>query len=246
VVSKLANAADSAKAELAQFDSFHAAPAPTATGAHGTPPAQTRATPAPATVKSSEGAPATVAAAPPKSTPALPATASPESAAHAAQPTPVAQAVALRAAPMTPQQQVDVLHLVMELGVLIRDQRTEIAALHAQVLGLSGTVNTKLIDFDRRLSLAEARGAIAAAMGASVPQSPAAGQNAPAPVTAESVAMLAPHRNRLVAKPAPQAPAQVTIRRSVADYHIQAASPGLAMLSRWRLRSETRCPVSGK
>lgn len=148
---------------------------------------------------------------------------------HAPQLTPVAQAVALQAAPMTPQQQVNVLHLVMELGVLIRDQKTEIAALHDQVSKLSGTVNGKLTDFDRRLSLAEANGAIAAAMGAPTAQPPA--QNAGALAATAQDPAPALRRDRTVAKPKSETPASDVIQRSVADYHIQAASPGLAMLS---------------
>ena len=127
---------------------------------------------------------------------------------------PVVQAVALQAAPMTGQEQLNVVHLVTELGVLVRDQRTEIANLRGQVSEESGEVNTRLMDFDRRLSIAEAKGAIAAAMGA--------GETA---------------GTRVVAAPPPPAPAVKKVAappplvRNASDYRIQAASPGLAMLS---------------
>lgn len=277
VASMSANATVSAKAELAQFDAFHATPA-TASAPHAPAASPAQATPAQAAVASNETAPATTAtkampqtiadhaaslatASKSASTPTLtqatmakrganettsattasrnappsaatgtaPAQPAPAPAAHAPHLTPVTQAVALRAAPMTPQQQVDVIHLVTKLGVLIRDQKTEIAVLHAQVSNLSSTVNDKLTDFDRRLSLAEANGAIAAAMGAPTSQPPA--QNAAVFTAAARDPAPAPHRDRATVKPASQASASDTIQRSVADYHIQAASPGLAMLS---------------
>jgi hypothetical protein len=111
-----------------------------------------------------------------------------------------------------------VLHLVTELGVLVRDQRTEIASLREQVANVSGKVNGELTDFDRRLSIAEADGAINAAMGAgktlSVQKSAASMPMAPAPA-ANKVAVAAPP----------------PLVRHPSDYRIQAASPGLAMLT---------------
>jgi hypothetical protein len=144
---------------------------------------------------------------------------------HASPATPslTAEAVSLTATPMTDQQQLDVLHLVTELGVLVRDQRTKIVSLHDQVVGLSNRMSAQLTDFDRRLSVAEAKGAIDAAMGAadataaaSISQAGSVGQPAKAVhPTVRSVVPLAP----------------TPIVRSVSDYDIQAASPGLAMLS---------------
>jgi hypothetical protein len=131
---------------------------------------------------------------------------------------PVPQAIALKAAPMTDQEEVNVVHLVTLLGVLARDQRTEIASLRREISGLSGKVNTQLTDFDRRLSIAEAKGAIDAAMGAGH-------------ITTEQTAGAA-----LPSTPAPSArkvvaAAPAALVRHVSDYRIQAASPGLAMLS---------------
>ena len=129
---------------------------------------------------------------------------------------PVAQTVALKAAPMTGQEQLDVIHLVTELGVLVRDQRTEIANLRGQVAEVSGKVNTQLMDFDRRLSIAEAKGAIEAAMGAGEMASTRVATAPPPPAPAPAV--------KKAAAPPP-------LVRNVSDYRIQAASPGLAMLS---------------
>jgi hypothetical protein len=132
----------------------------------------------------------------------------------------VAKIAELRPAPMTDPQQVQVLQLVTELGTLVRDQRAEIAQLRQDQQNLDQRVDGSLIDFGRRLSLAEARGAVNAAMG--VQTAPA--QAAPAaamPVNAVATPVA-------VKTPLPAAaPADTTPPR----YHVQAASPGLAMLS---------------
>lgn len=117
---------------------------------------------------------------------------------------------------MTGEEQLSVIHLVTQLGVLVRDQRTEIANLRGQIAEVSGKVNTQLMDFDRRLSIAEAKGAIDAAMGAGETASTRAAAAPPPPAPAPAV--------KKVAAPAP-------LVRNVSDYRIQAASPGLAMLS---------------
>ena len=136
-----------------------------------------------------------------------------------------AQALAqLRPAPLTPQDQVDVLQLVTQLGTLVRDQRLELDALRKAQAGIQQTVDTSIGDFRRRLTLAEARGSIAAAMGA--PTQAAAAHTVP---DGRPVSQLT--------APIVQAAAHVTIRPAPADdttqhrYRIQAASPGLAMLS---------------
>ncbi len=128
----------------------------------------------------------------------------------------------LRPAPLTPQEQVDVLQLVTQLGTLVRDQRLELDTLRKAQAGLQQTVNTNIGDFSRRLTLAEARGSIAAAMGAPIQ----AGDGA-----ADSRSGSQP------TAPIVQASARTVVRTTTADdttqhrYRIQAASPGLAMLS---------------
>jgi hypothetical protein len=128
----------------------------------------------------------------------------------------VAKIAELRPAPMTDQQQLQVLQVVTELGTLVRDQRSEIAQLRQDQLILGQRVDGSLTDFGRRLSLAEARGAVDAAMSVqTLPASVVASATLPtaAPVIKASL-------------PSP-APADMTPHR----YHVQAASPGLAMLS---------------
>jgi len=132
----------------------------------------------------------------------------------------VAAIAALRPAPMTEPQQVQVLELVTQLGTLVRDQRTEIAQLRLDQKNVGERVDSALSDFSRRISLAEARGAVNAAMG--VEPRPA---QAPGGTAGSSAQVLTPVAARSVAPAA--APAATPPHR----YHVQAASPGLAMLS---------------
>jgi hypothetical protein len=128
----------------------------------------------------------------------------------------VAAIAALRPAPMTEPQQVQVLELVTQLGTLVRDQHTEIAQLRLDQKNVGERVDSALSDFSRRISLAEARGAVSAAMG--VEPRPA---QAAAGAAGSSAQVLTPVAARSVA------PAATLPHR----YHVQAASPGLAMLS---------------
>jgi hypothetical protein len=132
----------------------------------------------------------------------------------------VAKVVALRPAPMTEPEQVQVLELVTQLGILVRDQRAEIAQLRQDQKNLSQRVDGSLTDVSRRLSLAEARGAVSAAMDLQTaqPQTNAA--------TPTAVVALGPPANAKAAPPT-ATPGNATTPR----YHVQAASPGLAMLS---------------
>jgi hypothetical protein len=129
----------------------------------------------------------------------------------------VAKIAELRPAPMTDQQQLQVLQVVTELGTLVRDQRSEIAQLRQDQLNLGQRVDRSLTDFGRRLSLAEARGAVNAAM--SVQTLPVSGAVASATLPTSAPVIKASFPSA--------APADMTPHR----YHVQAASPGLAMLS---------------
>lgn len=143
------------------------------------------------------------------------------------QPDPVAVAIALQPGPMTRSNQIDVLHLVTRLGISVRDLRTENAALRADVKASSDKVDNAVADFERRLALAEGRGAVNAAMGdvdaaSDAPASPAS-PSAPAPRSA-----------RLSRGPASQPVSlqtQAAAAGGPARYKVQAASPSLAMLS---------------
>jgi hypothetical protein len=118
---------------------------------------------------------------------------------------------------MTEPQQIQVLELVTKLGALIRDQRTEIAQLRTDQQHLIEKVDGALGDFGRRITLAEARGAVNAAMGVETRPTSAV---TPAGGPAQS------------AKPVVLPTATTTpIDMAGHRYHVQAASPGLAMLS---------------
>jgi len=156
------------------------------------------------------------------------AAAAPAPVVHPADPAPVAHsadaadvAAALVPAPLSSRQVVDVLSVVTELGALVRDMRNENAQLRTQVATLSDTVANKTMDFEQRLGLAEARGSVAAAMGAGKPQAAAPASVIPAVVTVSGARTL-----RTMAVTPVSAPA-----RSARDYRVQAASPGLAVLS---------------
>ena len=185
-------------------------------------------------------APATAPRAAPQATPAVPATRQaapaesvtdpakqtaeaikpPATAPAQTPPDAVAVIAALRPAPMTEPQQVQVLELVTQLGTLVRDQRTEIAQLRLDQKNVGERVDSALSDFSRRISLAEARGAVNAAMGVEPRPGSAAGGAvvSPAPV----LTPVAARSGAPAGAPASAAPHR---------YHVQAASPGLAMLS---------------
>jgi hypothetical protein len=123
---------------------------------------------------------------------------------------------------MTDTQQLQVLELVTQLGVLVRDQRVEIAQLRTDQQNLKQRVDSSITDFGRRISLAEARGAVNAAMGTGVvPPQTSTPAGAAGPDT--GVAQVA---SKAVAPATPP-----TADSSTHRYHVQAASPGLAMLS---------------
>ncbi|MCR0984118.1 hypothetical protein [Roseomonas populi] len=139
----------------------------------------------------------------------------------------MAIAANLRPAPMTTQQQVEVLGLVTEMAVIMRNREERDRQLQADLAATKERLEAATADFGRRLSLAEARGAMNAAMGAAAPPAPAPVQ-ATAPQAATPVAVRAP---------ASAAPATNDgVRRR---YRVQAASPGLAMLSEVDRTGET-------
>lgn len=153
----------------------------------------------------------------------MPTATAPAAASVAAPVTPTdAAGVAARLVPgkMTDQEQIQVLDLVTKLGTLVRDQNIRIGDLQSTVSTLQGRVDNSLSDFGRRLRLAEATGAVngAAAVAVSVP--------VPGPVRNVERAT---SPTRLVVHPASRtiAAADTGAHR----YHVQAASPGLAMLS---------------
>lgn len=139
---------------------------------------------------------------------------------------------------MSTQQQVQVLNIVTELGILVRNQRTENAQLRTDLQQMRERLDAQLEDYDRRLALAEARGAINAAMGAgAAPAATPAPIAAASPVTPVSVTVTAPapHPSTPITRggrPAASTPAAPSVQDAAPKrYRVQAASPGLAMLA---------------
>jgi hypothetical protein len=151
---------------------------------------------------------------------------------------PVETAGALRPAPLTPADQVQVLELVTQMASMVRDLRAQHAQLRAD-FGKSAADNAaRLGDFERRLALAEARHALSAAQIAGEPlasvlaSAPAPAGEAPAPSgssagrAGSATAVTAP----VVVTPAAAA-LPGSDKGAAKRYRVQAASPGLALLA---------------
>lgn len=148
----------------------------------------------------------------------------------AAVPDPVALAVAFRPAPMARGEQVEVLHTVAQLGVLVRDQRTENAALRARLQAVVDKVDAALADYERRMALAEARGALSAAMAADG-DTPSATVITTVPATPPRGVRPATSGVQAVNLQMPASPTAPSVVAGSRRYKVQAASPHLAMLS---------------
>lgn len=145
-------------------------------------------------------------------------------------------AAALQAAPLSTAKQVQLLDLVKNLGAQLRDTRAEVTQLRATVVQLSGTVETKITDFDGRLSMAEATTILQSSARAGAPSAPPSAPTMPIAPVARSVPVIVPSArsaSRLsVAADAPAASATPPAeRRSTKDYTIRGASPGLAVVA---------------
>ena len=145
-------------------------------------------------------------------------------------------AAALQAAPLSTAKQVQLLDLVKNLGAQLRDTRTEVTQLRATVMQLSGTVETKITDFDGRLSMAEATTILQSSARAGAPSAPPTSPTMPVAPVARPVPIIvqsARSASRLsVAADAPAASATPPAeRRSTKDYTIRGASPGLAVVA---------------
>ncbi len=139
-------------------------------------------------------------------------------------------AIALRPGPLARGDQIDVLHAVAQLGIIMRDLRAQNAALRASVQASTEKLDGAVADFERRLALAEARGALNAAMGAdpgAAPASSAPATTVPAPRTVH----LSGSATTQPAGAQAQAGAGTAPASGLRRYKVQAASPGLAMLS---------------
>ena len=135
---------------------------------------------------------------------------------------PVATALALRAAPMSQPEEVDVLQVVTRLAALIRDQKLAIAELRTDVAKAGADGSARIEDFQRRLTLVEARKALVGAEDASVESRP--------PAEPAATATLSPATVRPVLAVA-RTPSVAAADSDPPKYRVQAASPGLAMLA---------------
>ncbi len=143
-----------------------------------------------------------------------------------------ASIAAAQAGTLSPAQQTSLYQLVTQLGTLVRNDEIRQAALAGQVQQLTLMMSGKMADYDRRLSMLEAQTAVSGAVqavsntalssaigAAPAPAAPVLTSSAPA---AASMAATSPARPAAL----PASGAAVAVR-----YHVQAASPGLAMLS---------------
>ena len=134
---------------------------------------------------------------------------------------PVQQAAVLRPEPMADEKQIEVLQLVTRMAAELKAVQVENAALRSDVAKGRSEWTARLRDFERRISLAEARRAVDAA---SAP--PAAEPSAPA--------QPAPAANNPMVRPISVTSAETVVPEAASDrkrYRVQAASPGLAMLT---------------
>jgi len=161
----------------------------------------------------------------------------------------------LRAAPLAPQDQVQVLELVTQMAAMVRALRAQDAQLRADFGKAAADNAARLADFERRLALTEARNAVSAARTAGEPTASvapapdssreqgfagagteAAGapalpmKRAPVPVTAAATA-LPPAAPTEQVRGLEAHGAGPSDQGAAKRYRVQAASPGLALLA---------------
>ena len=139
---------------------------------------------------------------------------------------------------LSPAQQTDLFQLVTQLGALVRTEEVRQAVLAAQVQQLSVLTSSDLADYNRRLSMLEAETSVSGAAQAASSTGAVVPAISGAPALAASQAhgpLAAPNASAPSSSPALNAATLAAVPSSapavVAQYHVQAASPGLAMLS---------------
>ena len=137
----------------------------------------------------------------------------------------VSQALHLHAGPMSSEEQVKVLELVTQMATIVRDLKTQTATLRADFAKTSAADQARLSDFARRIDMAEATNAVAAAKGAAdAPVSPE--------LPAENTVSV---RQAMAVSPVAITRANVALPSSAPEaakrFRVQAASPGLALLT---------------
>ena len=146
----------------------------------------------------------------------------PDTAAVSPQADAATSAATLQAAPMSTPEQVQVLELVTRLGALVADQRKEVDQLRADLARSRVDETTRIDDFQRRLTFAEAERSVAKASGVAAEPAPTAPT---IPVSEPATTVVRP--TLVVARAALPADPNQPVQR----YRVQAASPGLAMLA---------------
>lgn len=224
--------------DMTDFAAFKNASGPSEVGAR--PTARPTSKPADAISPSSAPGEAGIAVTPPVtpspvavaslSAPAIPAEAATPVPAPVASPKPrdpIQTAIDLRADPMSPKQQVDAVGLVRELGAQLKDTRLIVAQLSETVADLKQQLEARTTEFDSRLTLSEAGTVLAES-------AKAGGATHPLSTPQPGVPSRAVPPTRLAAGPLPSsapAPAHASSTRTVKDFRIQGASPGLAVLN---------------
>ena len=136
---------------------------------------------------------------------------------------PVQTAIDVRAEPLSPKQQVEVVGLVRELGAQLKESRLTVAQMQATVADLKEQLDSRMTEFDGRLGLAEAGTVLAQSARAALPQSV---MSTPATSARPGVA-----GSRQGPAAMAVSAAAVPNSRSVKDFRVQGASPGLAVLN---------------
>jgi hypothetical protein len=131
----------------------------------------------------------------------------------------------LRAGPMMPPEQVQVLNLVTEMAAMVKDLRKQQAQLRTDLGRSSTDTSARLTDFERRLAFAEARNAVTAADTAT--DDTAAKPSSLASDASPTVPRVTPVS---LTRPVAVVPSPL-VSSGPKTYRVQAASPGLALLA---------------
>ncbi len=135
------------------------------------------------------------------------------------------QAIHLQAGPMSNGDQIQVLELVTKIATMVSDLKSQGAALRADFAKTTADNQARLADFARRIALTEAIKAVAVAQHASDPAANATPAVAD-PLPGHPAAVLTP-----VAVTRPDVAVPSTAPQDAKRYRVQAASPGLALLT---------------
>lgn len=132
----------------------------------------------------------------------------------------------LYAGPMASSDEIQVLAMVTEMGRIMKDLRNQNAQLRIDLGKSAADTAAHLRDYERRLVMAEAKRALSAAGEAA--------DDAPPPAPTQSLADAPLPATKAIPVSMVRPAAVVTVSAGMATpkaYHVQAASPGLALLA---------------